>query len=314
MGQLALIFGEPGIGKSRLLAEFRATLSEIPHTWVQYHGSPLLQSSKFYPIAEWGRLRFDAAAPPSERLAELKRTLALVGLDAQAIAPLVAPMVDVPLPPAGAPKLDPDELLRQQVAAAVSWILAGARSQTAVLAIEDLQWFDPASLTLLTALADKGANAPLFIVATARPGFRAPWPSCKHHASLVLAPLDPDETRLMVRALAAPRELPTDDFDIVCERSDGVPLFVEEVARLLLERGGQASLQAIPPALQQSLAARLDRLGEAREIAEIAAVLGRDVRLCAVARPGRSVRGGAPVFARAPDRGGHPRRRRDPAG
>lgn len=83
-----------------------------------------------------------------------------------------------------------------------------------------------------------------------RPEFRAPWPSRAHHASLALAPLDPADVRLMVRAIASPRELSKHDIGVVIERSDGVPLFVEEVARLLLERGGQAGLDAIPPALQ----------------------------------------------------------------
>ena len=275
-GRLALILGEPGMGKSRVLVEFRAMLSEIPHTWVHYNGSPLLQGSNFYPVTEWGRRRFDSATPPAERLAELEKTLSLIGLDAATLAPLVAPLVGVPFPPDRLPQLDPDELLRRQLAAAEAWILAGVRTQPAVLAFDDLQWCNSASLALLARLADRCAQAPLLIVATARPEFRAPWPSQTHHASLELAPLDRNDVRLMARALAAPRELSEGDLDVVNERSDGVPLYVEEIARLLLELGGEAALEAIPPALQQSLAARLDRLGEARQIAEIGAVLGRE--------------------------------------
>ena len=245
-GRLALILGEPGMGKSRVLVEFRAMLSEIPHTWVHYNGSPLLQGSNFYPVTEWGGRRFDSATPPAERLAELEKTLSLIGLDAATLAPLVAPLVGVPLPPDRLPQLDPDELLRRQLAAAEAWILAGVRTQPAVLAFDDLQWCNSASLALLARLADRCAQAPLLIVATARPEFRAPWPSQTHHASLELAPLDRNDVRLMARALAAPRELSEGDLDVVNERSDGVPLYVEEVARLLLELGGESGPRGDP--------------------------------------------------------------------
>jgi len=104
-----------------------------------------------------GRRRFDAAAPPADRLAELEKTLTQLGLDAETIAPLVAPLVDVPLPSDRVPKLDPDELLRRQLAGGESWVLASARTQPAVLAFDDLQWCDSASLAFLAALADRGA-------------------------------------------------------------------------------------------------------------------------------------------------------------
>ena len=275
-GQFVLIVGEPGMGKSRLLAEFRASLSEIRHTWVHYKGAPLLQGSKFYPITEWAHRRFDSATPPAERLAELEKTLTLIGLDAESIAPLVAPLVDIALPPDRVLPLDPDELLLRQLGAAASWALAGARTQPAIIAFEDVQWANSASLALLARLADEGDRAPLLIVATARPEFCAPWPSRAHHALLELAPLDCDDVRLRARTLAAPCELSERDADLVSRRSDGVPLFVEEITRQVLERGAKSNPLAIPASLQQSLAARLDRLGEAREVAEIAAVLGRD--------------------------------------
>jgi len=274
-GQLALITGAPGMGKSRLLYEFHAMLSEVPHTWIQYNGSPLLQSSRFYPTVEWGRHRFDASAPPADRLAELERTLTHLGLDAETIAPIVAPLVDIPLPPDRVPRMDPDELFRRQVAAGESWVLAGARAQPAVVAFDDVQWCDPASFAFLAALAESGAQAPLLILLAARPEFRTPWPSRMHHTTLELAPFDSAEVGLMVRALAAPHEPSKDDIGVVIERCDGVPLFVEEVGRLLLERGKEAGVRAIPRALQQRLAARLDRLGGARGIAELGAVLGR---------------------------------------
>ena len=108
-------------------------------------------------------------APAEQRLADLENTLRLVGLDPVEYAPLLAPLVDIPLPPARAANLPPEELRRRQLAAMSAWVLAGARSQPLVFAFEDLHWADPTSLDLLRALAERGAQAPLFLVATARP-------------------------------------------------------------------------------------------------------------------------------------------------
>ena len=274
-GQLALIVGEPGIGKSRLIEEFRARLGETPHTWVEWSSSQLLQNTPMHPIAEWGRQRFSADSPAERRLADLENTLGLIGLDAAEYAPLVAPLVDVALPEDRAPKFAPEELRRRQLAAMTAWVLAGARTQPVVLAFEDLHWADPTSLDLLRSLAERGAWAPLLIVETARPEFRPPWSLRPHHSVISLAPLDRAQVARMVAEISARHALARDVVEGVNERTGGVPLFVEEVTRLLLERGVEGGAQAIPPTLQQSLAARLDRLGEAREIAQIGSVLGR---------------------------------------
>jgi len=154
-------------------------------------------------------------------------------------------------------------------------VLAGARTQPLVLAFEDLHWADPTSLDVLQALAERGAQAPLLIIATTRPEFRPPWKLRSHHGVISLAPLDAGEVVRMVGEIATRHALSKDVIAGVSERSGGVPLFVEEVTRLLLERGEAGGVQAIPPTLQQSLAARLDRLGSARELAQIGAVLGR---------------------------------------
>ena len=274
-GQLTLIVGEPGIGKSRLVEEFRATLGETPHTFVELSSSQLLQNTPLHPIAQWGRQRFVAEEPADRRFADLENTLRLVGLDPAEHAPLIAPLVDIPLPEDRAAKLAPEELRRRQLAALVAWFLAGARSQPVALAFEDLHWADPTSLDLMQALAERGAQAPLLILATTRPEFRPPWSLRSHHSVISLSPLDRADVARMVGELAG-RALSEEVVAGVSERTGGVPLFVEEVTRLLLERGEAGGLQAIPPTLQQSLAARLDRLGEAREVAQIGAVLGRD--------------------------------------
>ena len=276
-GQFVQIVGEPGIGKSRLIEEFRAKLAETPHTWVEWAASQLLQNTPLHPLAEWGRLRFGGADATDEgRLADLENTLRLVGLDPDEYAPLIAPLVDIPLPEERSAKFAPEELRRRQLAAVTAWYFAGARTQPVVLVFEDLHWADPTSLDLLRSLAERGAQAPLLIVATTRPEFRPPWAMRSHHGVVSLAPLDRAQVRRMVGEIASRHALSDEMIDGVGERSGGVPLFVEEVTRLLLERKVQGGAQAIPPTLQQSLAARLDRLGEAREVAQIGAVLGRD--------------------------------------
>ena len=127
-GQLVLIVGEPGLGKSRLMEEFHARLAETPHTWVEWSSSQLLQNTPLHPIAEWGRQRFGADLPTEQRLADLENTLGLIGLDPTEYAPLLAPLVDVLLPEDRVAKLAPEELRRRQLAAMTSWVLAGART------------------------------------------------------------------------------------------------------------------------------------------------------------------------------------------
>ena len=185
------------------------------------------------------------------------------------------------------------------MAALTAWVLAGARSQPVALAFEDLHWADPTSLDLMARLPERGAQTPLLITTTTRPEFRPPWGLRSHHCVISLAPLDRAGVALMVGELASRHELPKDVIDGVSERTGGVPLFVEEVTRLLLERGVEGGAQAIPPTLQQSLAARLDRLGEAREIAQVGAVLGRDFSYALLSAVGGA---GDPALQNALDR------------
>ena len=276
-GQLVLIVGEPGLGKSRLIEEFHTRLGETPHTWVGWSCSQLLQNTPLHPIAEWGRQRFGGAdIPAGGQLAELENTLVQIKLDPAENAPLLAPLLDIPLSSEQAPDLAPEEVRRRQLAALTNLIMAGARTQPVVLALEDVHWADPTTLDFIRGIVERGALAPLLLLITARPEFRPPWAIRSHHATVSLAPLDRSQVREMVAELSARHALPKQIVDGVTERTGGVPLFVEEVTRLLLERGEQGSAHAIPPTLQQSLMARLDRLGSAREVGQIAAVIGRD--------------------------------------
>jgi predicted ATPase len=275
-GQLVLIVGESGLGKSRLIEEFHARLGDTPHTWVEWSCSQLLQNTPLHPVAEWGRQRFGSADVAAERrLAELESSLAQVKLDPAENASLLARLLDIPLPPDRAPALAPEELRRRQLAALTNWVIAGAKVQPVVLAFEDLHWADPTTLDVLRGIAERGALAPLFIVATTRPEFRPSWGVRSHHGSISLVPLDRAQVREMVAELSARYALPKDVVEDVAARTGGVPLFVEEVTRLLLERGEQGGMHAIPPTLQQSLMARLDRLGPAREVAQVGSVIGR---------------------------------------
>ena len=188
---------------------------------------------------------------------------------------MLAPLLDIPLPPERAPSLAPEELRRRQLAALTNWVMAGARAQPVVLALKICIGPIRRRSMLLRGIAERGALAPLFVLMTARPEFRPPWGMRSHHGTISLAPLDRQQVRHMVGELAARHALPKEVIEGVTERTGGVPLFVEEVTRLLLERGEQGGIQAIPPTLQQSLTARLDRLGPAREVAQIGAVIGR---------------------------------------
>jgi class 3 adenylate cyclase/tetratricopeptide (TPR) repeat protein len=275
-GQLVLIVGEPGIGKSRLIEEFHLRLREVPHTWTEWSCSQLLQNTPLHPIAEWGRQRFGGTDIPAERrLSDLENTLALIKLDPAENVPLLAPLLDIPVPPECRPILAPEELRRRQLAALTNWLMAGARAQPIVLTLEDLHWADPTTLDVFRGIAERGAMAPLLVLLTARPEFRPSWGARSHHGAISLVPLDRQQVRQMVEELAARHALAKEVIEGVTERTGGVPLFVEEVTRLLLERSEQGGVQAIPPTLQQSLTARLDRLGPAREVAQIAAVIGR---------------------------------------
>jgi predicted ATPase len=249
-GQLVLIVGEPGIGKSRLIEEFHARLRGTSHTWVEWSRSQLLQNTPLHPIAEWGRQRFGGPDLPAERqLSDLENTLALIKLDPAKNVPLLAPLLDIPLPSERKPILAPEELRHRQLAALTNWVVAGARAQPIVLTLEDLHWADPTTLDVLRGIAERGALAPLFVLLTARPEFRPSWGSRSHHGAISLVPLDRHQVRHMVEELAARHALAKEVIEGVTARTGGVPLFIEEVTRLLLERGEQGGIQAIPPTL-----------------------------------------------------------------
>src|SRR5262249_36336995 len=233
---LVLIVGEPGLGKSRLIEEFHSRIRDNRHTWVEWSCSQLLQNTPLHPIADSVGARLGGSDLSAERrLVELENSLAQVKLDPVENATLLAPLLDIPLPSGRILQLPPDELRRRQLAALTAWVLAGARAQALVLVVEDAHWADPTTLDLLRGIAERGALAPLLVLVTARPEFRPAWGMRSHHSLIALAPLDRDQVRRMVAELAATRGLSKEIVEGVTDRSGGVPLFVEEVTRLLLE-------------------------------------------------------------------------------
>ena len=176
---------------------------------------------------------------------------------------------DYPPPPSA-----PDERRRRLIATLAGWVIGGARTQAIVLLVEDIHWADPSTLDLLRVLAEQSATVPLMLLVTSRPEFRAPWPHRSHHTTIALAPLERREVQQMVNEVAALHALSSQTMEALVTRTGGVPLFIEEVTRSMIEEDGHGAMQAIPATLQALLTTRLDRLGSAKEVAQVAAVLG----------------------------------------
>jgi predicted ATPase len=171
--------------------------------------------------------------------------------------------------------LTSEQKRRRLLAALSGWVLGAAKVQPLVMVVEDLHWLDPSTLELLQLLADQGAIAPLMLLYTARPEFRAPWPMHTHHSQITLSRLSSSSVREMVAKVAARNALASESVEVVVERTSGVPLFVEELTRAALESGNAGITgRKIPATLHDSLMARLDRLGIGKEVIQIGAVIG----------------------------------------
>ena len=279
-GQLALVVGEAGIGKSRLVAEFRERIRDTPHIWMEGLGEQFFQNSPFHAVtemlSEW--VQIQASSNGGEILARLERALESAGLELEEAVPLVAELLQLPLGERyTAPPLAPEQKRRRLFTVLIRWVFGAARLQPAVIVVEDLHWLDPSTLELLQLLAEQGATVPLTLLYTARPEFRVQWPLRAHHTQITLNRLSARNVREMVALVAARNVLATESVDAVVERTGGVPLFVEELTRAVLESGiAQLTERAIPVTLHDSLMARLDRLGPAKEVIQIGAVIGSE--------------------------------------
>ena len=274
-GQVALIIGEAGIGKSRLVGRFHEQLAGTPHSWFEAGAGAFFQSTPFYPISELLRQSL-IGGTAQEQLAELAGRLIAVGLQPDEAIPLIAPILNLSLPPENqSSSLPPEQQRRRLLATLLEWLLGSARTQPLVSVIEDLHWADPSTLELIQLLVEQGATAPLLLIYTCRPEFRVPWRSRSHHARITLNRLSAREVRAMVGAVAARKAMSDETIATVVERIGGVPLFIEELTHAVLESGdGELIGRSIPVTLRGSLMARLDQLGPAKEVAQLGAVIG----------------------------------------
>jgi class 3 adenylate cyclase/tetratricopeptide (TPR) repeat protein len=279
-GQLVLVVGEAGIGKSRLVTEFHDRIRDKPHIWLESAGQQFFENSPFQAVVEmlsqW--LELQDGGNTEDRLERLERALSSAGLKSEDAAPPIAELLQLPVggryPPL---MLTPEQKRRRLLAALSGWLSGAARLQPAVCVVEDLHWLDPSTLELQQLLVEQGATVPLMLLYTARPEFHAPWALRAHHTQITLNHLSARSVREMIAQVAARKALADETVEAVVERTSGVPLFVEELTRAVLESGdAQLMGRTIPVTLHDSLMARLDRLGPAREMLQIGAVLGDD--------------------------------------
>jgi tetratricopeptide (TPR) repeat protein len=277
-GQLALVVGEPGIGKSRLVEEFRARIKDEPHLWIECAGEQFSANTPFHAVIQIldQGLGWRGDESKEERVVQLERSPELAGLKLAEAVPLISEMLNLPIPAKYPPLMfAPDQKRRRLLANLAAWVLNAARLQPVVIVLEDLHWVDPSTLELMQTLVEQAATTPLLLLYTARPEFRAPWPMRSYHVQIALNRLSERHTREMITGVAARTSLAKEVIDAVVKRTDGVPLFAEELTRLMVEGGGRTLAREIPVTLHDSLMARLDRLGPAKEVAQVGAVLGR---------------------------------------
>lgn len=290
-GQVVLLSGEAGIGKSRLVQVLKESLVNEPHRQMEWRSSPYHQQSAFYPVVDflhhWLHWRPDEQ--PSERLHTLEAMLASAGLWLTEGVPLLAAaLLAIPVPPSSSSlPLTPQQQRQRTLALLLAWLQAEAQHQPLLLVVEDLHWTDPSTLELLSLLIEQSAQMGLYLVLTSRPEFRLPWPPVPHLTTLALRRFPPASIERLATHIAGDKRLPSVVLHEVVQRTDGVPLFVEELTRMVLESGllqeqdndytisGPFSLRAIPSTLQDSLMARLDRLGSVKVVAQLGAIIGR---------------------------------------
>jgi class 3 adenylate cyclase/tetratricopeptide (TPR) repeat protein len=288
-GQVVLISGEPGIGKSRLAAAILEQIAAEPHIRVRYLCSPHHADSALYPIIQ--RLERAAGfAPHDDTATKLDKFDALM---VQTLAPAAdrAIFADLLSPPSTDryPKLDlSHELRRKRTIDAMMRRLEAMACERPVLAIfEDVHWVDPTSLDVLSRMIDRIRDLPVLLLVTFRPEFAPPWTGQPHVTALALNRLAPRATTDLVQRIIGNKALPEDIIGEIVARTDGVPLFIEELTNAALETWtGDAvrelvaavpsSAPAVPATLHASLMARLDRLGSAKAVARLAAAIGRE--------------------------------------
>ncbi|WP_437736744.1 TOMM system kinase/cyclase fusion protein [Sorangium sp. So ce1335] len=293
-GQGVLVTGQPGIGKSRLAAELYREIRGEAHFWIECRCAPENRSSALRPMTEALEqvADIDERHTPEEKAARLRALLVAYGFRLADTMPLLASLLAIPIPPGDDPTpldLAPQRRKELTLGALVSLLIEMAERRPVLFLLEDLQWADPTTLELLTRLLPEVAAARVCVLLTARPDFSPPWPLAGT-LQIQLSALESAQVAALIAGIAAGKELPPRAVQRVIEQAEGVPLFVEELTRAAIESGASAEERAergpsierssgevsIPTPLRVSLMARLDRLGRARETAQLAAVLGRE--------------------------------------
>jgi CheY-like chemotaxis protein len=292
-GQVVLLAGEPGIGKSRLIHSLRERLGGEPHTPLSHFCSPLHQTSPLHPSI--GLLEraagFARDDPPGCKLAKLEALLARGTEGVAEAAPLIAALLAIPTGDRYPPLNLSPQRQKERIFEALLGQLAGLAAEQPVLALyEDVYWSDPTTLELLDLVVERVQRLPALVLITFRPEFVPPWTGSPHITLLALTRLGRGQGAALVERLTEGKALPAEVVDQIVARADGVPLFLEELTKVVLGSGlltdegdryalaGPASpAAAVPATLHDSLMARLDRLAPAaKQVAQIAAALGRD--------------------------------------
>jgi class 3 adenylate cyclase/predicted ATPase len=290
MGHVALISGEPGIGKSRLTAAFLGRLASEPHTRLRYFCSPQHTDSVLYPII--GHMARAAGLAREDdvksKLDKLDALLAASGASREDAA-LFADMLSLPNDGRHPVlELTPQQRRHRTMEALIEQIEAIARKTPVLMIFEDAHWSDPSTLETFGRIVDKIDTLPVLLFVTFRSEFAAPWLGRTHVTALTIGRLGPREAMALIDRVATERPLAANIRQDIVERADGVPLFVEEMTKAVLEAesGGAAAgavasvplpTLAVPASLHASLMARLDRLGTAKGVAQIGAAIGREI-------------------------------------
>jgi class 3 adenylate cyclase len=282
-GQIVRVVAEAGIGKSRLIKEFHQRIAKERPIWVEGGGSQFFQHTPFYAISQMILRVLDpkGSASPSELRAKLARALRDAGLDSTQALPSIGELLGLSTPESLAPSmLAPSDRRDRLFDALAAWIHAIAQRELLVIVIEDLHWFDASSLELITRISKSSRPLRALVLLSMRAGFRPPFAELRGQHRIRLKQLPDDKLREIIANMATGGSpWPAEIVDRVVKRADGVPLFAVELVRLMMEQRGSTSDRRIPASLSDLLTARLDQLGSAKNIAQVAAVIGDEVSL-----------------------------------
>jgi class 3 adenylate cyclase/predicted ATPase len=279
-GQVVLLEGEAGIGKTRLVVALREALRGTLHYRLESRAAPYYRNSAFSPVIDLlqREIGHDRADSPETRQQKLEQRLIQQDLGDPETVSLFAALLGIaqasPLPP----DLPPERRKQMTIDAVASWLWALATRFPVLLMVEDLQWIDPSTLELLDRIIDGAPAHPILVVLTFRPPFRPPWAASPDRIHIPLGRLSAPLASAMIDGIAGGPALPRPLVRTIVERADGIPLFIEELTRMVLESADSdrtLSALAIPRSLSDLLTARLDRLGTAKEVMQLAAMLGR---------------------------------------